>query len=514
MNHPAVYQSAVATKQQRLEALFADCQKQVISQIIGPFGLSLAMFEDRNGGNVTTLHNFSREDDGYIAEKDKASHTQSRKEYDREEYEISTFSDKSQKVRSRGMDDYTGQALAPESMDADHITSLKTISTNKKAHLALDTGKSLDPLKEMANANANLAATSKSINRSKGQHSLQDVQERRPDFGIDPERATALQQRSDEHINTTIDRALMKKQSSEILATGIDQSQKMGVRQALGIILTELVNGLFNEFKTLIKHGIQAGKTLFDEIRERFAKVIKSVIKKIPNAIAGFFEGGISGFMSNLLTFLLNSVLSTAKRFVTMIRDGLLGLWKALKMIFFPPKGMTKQQALQEGLKILGTVIITSIGFLLNETVNAFMATVPFVGAFADVLTPVLTGIVTGLLSALLAYQIDRWFDSAHQDEIFMDELMTDAKRRDAFANQLTALTEISLGNIENYNQSIVLYQNTGHNLADVGKSAAYTLTSLEQTVADTREQVQKSHQAIRFINESQTEIERFLKTL
>ncbi|HRM65539.1 MAG TPA: hypothetical protein PLB24_00900, partial [Comamonas denitrificans] len=127
---------------------------------------------------------------------------------------------------------------------------------------------------------------------------------------IDPERATALQQRSDEHINTTIDRALMKKQSSEILATGIDQSQKMGVRQALGIILTELVNGLFNEFKTLIKHGIQAGKTLFDEIRERFAKVIKSVIKKIPDAIAGFFEGGISGFMSNLLTFLLNSVLS------------------------------------------------------------------------------------------------------------------------------------------------------------------------------------------------------------
>ncbi len=155
----------------------------------------------------------------------------------------------------------------------------------------------------------------------------------------------------------------------------------MGVRQALGIVLTELVNGLFNEFKTLIKHGIQPGKTLFDEIRERFAKVIKSVIKKIPDAIAGFFEGGISGFMSNLLTFLLNSVLSTAKRFVTMIRDGLLGLWKALKTIFFPPKGMTKQQALQEGLKILGTVIITSIGFLLNETVNAFMATVPFVGS-------------------------------------------------------------------------------------------------------------------------------------
>lgn len=514
MNYPIVHQSAATTKQQRLEALFADCQKQVISQIIGPFGLSLAMFEDRNGGNVTTLHNFSRDDDGFIAEKDKASYTQSRKEYDREDYELSNFNEKSQKVRSRGIDDYTGQALSSDSMDADHITSLKTISTNKKAHLALETGKSLDALKEMANDDANLAATSKSINRSKREQSLQDVQKRRPDFGIDPERAAALQQRSDEHINTTINTALIKKQSSELLTTGMDQAQKMGVRQALGILLTELVNGLFNEFKTLIKHGIQAGKTLFDEIRERFAKVIESVIKKIPDAVAGFFEGGISGFMSNLLTFLLNNVLSTAKRFVTMIRDGLLGLWKAFKTIFFPPKGMTKQQALQEGLKILGTVIITSIGFLLNETVNAFMATMPFLGPFADVLTPVLTGIITGLLSALLAYQIDRYFDSVRQDEIFMDELMTDAKRRDAFANQLAALTEISLVNIENYNQSIVLYQNIGHNLAGAGKSAAYTLASLEQTVTETREQVKKSHKAIRFINESQIEIERFLKNL
>ena len=94
MNSPLVHQSAAATKQLRLEALFADCQKQVISQIIGPFGLSLAMFEDRSGGNVTTLHNFSRDDDGFIAEKDKASHAQASKEYDREEYEISTFNEK------------------------------------------------------------------------------------------------------------------------------------------------------------------------------------------------------------------------------------------------------------------------------------------------------------------------------------------------------------------------------------------------------------------------------------
>ena len=125
-------QTSTALKQQRLEKLFADCQHQVISQIIGPFGLSMAMFEDRNGGNVTTLHNFSREDDGYIAEIDRASHAKSQEQYDRMNYSVSDFSKRSQKVRSRGVDDYTGQDLSADEMDADHITSLKSIHDNKK----------------------------------------------------------------------------------------------------------------------------------------------------------------------------------------------------------------------------------------------------------------------------------------------------------------------------------------------------------------------------------------------
>ncbi|MDA6076156.1 hypothetical protein O0544_02525 [Edwardsiella anguillarum] len=67
---------------------------QVIGQIIGPFGLSTAMFEDRNGGNVTTLRNFERKDDDYVAtDSDRALHAHSRKDYNavvRSEYEIDT----------------------------------------------------------------------------------------------------------------------------------------------------------------------------------------------------------------------------------------------------------------------------------------------------------------------------------------------------------------------------------------------------------------------------------------
>jgi len=282
------------------------------------------------------------------------------------------------------------------------------------------------------------------------------------------------------------------------------------------VLLTELVNGLFNEFKVLIKQGVEAGKTLFEEIRQRLARVIESVVKKVPAAVGQMFQGGISGFMSNLLTFLINNFLSTAKRFVTVIREGLLGLFRAFKMIFFPPKHMTGDQALQEGLKILTTVVVTAVGLLLNETVATFMATVPFLKPFADLITPVLIGIMTGLLSAFLAYQIDCLFDRYRHSlsEKFMDELLADAKRRDEFANELVTLSESSLGNIENYSKSITLYQSIGVTLGSAGLAASATLASLEKTVAETGEQVAKSFAMIEFINESQSEIEDFLKTL
>lgn len=220
--------------------------------------------------------------------------------------------------------------------------------------------------------------------------------------------------------------------------------------------------------------------------------------------------------MSNLLTFLLNNFLSTAKRFVTMIREGLLGLFRAFKMIFFPPAHMTAQQALQEGLKMLTAVIVTSVGMLLNESIATFMATVPFLKPFADMLTPVLIGIATGLLSAFLSYQIDTFFDRSRftLSEKFMDEMLADGIRREAFASELVTLSERSLGNIENYATAITQYQAIGENLATATISTKATLACLERTTAETAVQVARSTAAIVFINESQAEIDDFLKNI
>ena len=546
-------------REQRLQKLFADCQQQVINQILGPFGLSMAMFEDKNGGNVTTLHNFSREDSDYVAtDNDKKMHDYSRTKYSKEirsEYEIhsqasansaggQTWDQKRNSKISQGKDEYTGFSVNATDQtvkladgrdvraELDHVVSIGEVHNNPKMHLALgkvvqdqESGKAkvdVSAIRTAVNSEENLALTNQSLNGSKSDNDLMEWSNKKREngktnqehFGVDAELMENKYREAKSHIEATANNELIKKQATELLQTGGTQALKMGMRQALGLLLTELANSLFNEIKVLVSHGIEAGKTLFEDIKERLSRVIKSVVDKIPDAISHMIEGGISGFMSNLITFLLNNLISTAKRFVTIIREGIIGLFKAFKMIFFPPHNMSNDQAMQAGLKILAGVVATTIGFLLNESVAAFMLTVPFLKPVADIVTPVLVGIVTGLLSAFLAYQIDCLFDSYRfsNRERAMDELMADTERREAFAQDLKSLSEKSLANIENYSNSIKIYQHIGATIGKAGAAASATLASLESVNASTARQVTNSRDMVDYINLSQIEIEAFLK--
>jgi len=503
-----------------LQKLFDDCQQQVVAQIIGPFGLSPAMFQDRNGGNVTTVHNFENASSNYVADKDQASYAASREKYDRDNIKDIKKSVKDG-LKAPGLDGYTGKKVDPSKLEADHVTSLKRINSTKKNHLAFNTGDGFDRLAEVANSPENLVATHRDINNPKRAKDLIEFANEVVDgetnadrLGMDPERMRAAKERSEKHLNKTADRAILVKQTGELVKTGASQAAQMGLRQAMGVLLNELVNGLFTEIKVLIRHGIEHGKSLFDDVRQRLARIVEGVAKKIPDAAAQMFEGGVSGFMSNLLTFMINGFLSTAKRFVTVIREGLIGLFKAFKMIMFPPKDMSADDALKAGLKLLSTVVVSSVGILLQETVTTFISTVPFLLPVAEVVSSVLVGTLSGLLSAFVAYQIDTLFDRKQYDEKLMDQLIFNAKRSDEFVNGLIQLSKTSLNNVSSYNESIARYQGVGRTLGAAGLAAGATLVSLQNTVAETRDQVIRSAAMIEYIESSQRDIEAFLEKL
>ncbi|WP_121497194.1 hypothetical protein [Pseudomonas aeruginosa] len=543
-------------REERLQKLFADCQQQVLGQIIGPFGLSMAMFEDKNGGNVTTLHNFSRDDDAYVAtESDKALHAHSKIEYDedvRSLYEIDTkkkadttggktWEKKRDEKIKQGVDEYTGAVVSLDgkitlksgevvNAELDHVVSIGETHRSAKNHLALGkvvtdpaTGEQVvdtSRIREMVNHDDNLALTNKPANGSKKAHDLKewagkeraDGTTNAEEFGLDDRLVDEAYSKARAHVESTANNALLKKQTTELLQTGAKQAALMGLRQSLGLLLTELVNGLFNEFKVLIKAGVEAGKTLFEEIKERLQRVIASVVKKIPAAASQAFQGGVSGFMSNLITFLINNFLSTAKRFVTIIREGLLGLVKAFKMIMFPPKGMTSSEALQEGLKVLTAVVVTSVGFLLQESVATFLKTLPFLIPVADAVSGVLIGIMTGLLSAFLAYQLDNLFERYRYayDEKLLDAIATDAKLSDRFASDMVSHAEASLAAIAMYAESIKSYQRTGETFAAAGMASQATVFSLYHVVSSAEAQVEETKEMISYLDETEAMLDDF----
>nr|GFD58853.1 hypothetical protein [Tanacetum cinerariifolium] len=80
-----------------------------------------------------------------------------------------------------------------------------------------------------------------------------DGSDNKTHFEVDEKLMQEKYDKAKKHIDNTADRALLKKQATELLETGGKQAIQMGLRQALGLLLTELVNGLFNEFKVLIK---------------------------------------------------------------------------------------------------------------------------------------------------------------------------------------------------------------------------------------------------------------------
>lgn len=463
-------------RKKRLDQLFDECQEQVISNIIGPFGLSKAMFEDKNGGNVTTLRNFERADDDYVAtDSDKLLHANSKEAYDvevRKQYEIKsgnkatekdaqgnpiTWDDKRERKMQQGQDDYTGQSLPADangtSYHLDHSVSVKKIHKTPKNHLALgkvvtdESGeKTVDVtlLRALVNDDSNLALMQAAANISKSDEDLMVWGNQKREngktnfehFGIDPEKAKEIHTKATQHIESTANNALLRKQTTELITTGGRQALSMGLRQSMGLLLTELVNGLFNEIKHLIINGIEAGKTLIEDVIARFKRVMQNVASRFKDAMQAFLEGGISGFMSNLLTFLINNLVSTSKKVVRMIREGLLGLYKALKMLFFPPKNMTSSEALQAGLKILSATVMVSAGILLEESLAAFLSAFPLLAPIAGMLTTVLVGIVTGILTALLAYQIDVFFHGLTEKNL--DELMVNEQLRNQLAHTLS----------------------------------------------------------------------------
>lgn len=466
--------------------LVESCRKEAISNIIGPLGLgSFMSLYDKLGGNVDTIFNVRR---GIYATDKERQRYKNRDKYDKNKYHSSdsyrNHNAQMKEKRKKGelIDPYTGKPLSSEH-DLDHTIPAKEIHDDPGRTLAEQDGV------ELANADSNLTATDPSINRSKGQlsmsefiqaienkkreisnqienlkkkekengnltdtqkKSLQELEDKLEKLdGLDYEKMLAADEKARKEYDHSLNVAYYTsgKFIKKLASTSLKEAGKMGIRQALGLLLCDLTNALFDELTDCWKNGIavQSNEKPLSAMRRRLKRVGEKVIRNWKNLIWAFRDGAISGFLSNLLTVFLNTFMTTAKNIIRIIRDGMSVLYGAAKAWLFPNQGLSKEEARDAALKLLVAGALSVGGIALEELVAKTFAAVPIPGK--ELLISIGVGVLTGVATAVVMYALDKWDPFGAKDAQKREAV---AKRISDDWERLKIENEQSLGRIEN----------------------------------------------------------------
>lgn len=414
-----LYELRESFNKERMEQLLDETKNGIISSIAIPFGIGKVISAyDKDGGNVTTIHNANNSI--YATDEDR---------YSREEYTNTKNSDGKQfsgagknsagaNLTRSEMDEnqmvqdaYTGKYQKADTTSPDHIESLSQHHKNggfmqtseKKADFATDEN--------------NLALTDRSINQSMRDFDKEEWMRKKAEGNIENKNRYAIDEEklkeqvekgkatSETHLPSGKEKAQYYIKNSAI--TGLNEGMKMGSQQAFGVLLVEFFSSSFREIRNAFNERLE-GETLYKDIKIRLKRIGHNISSKWKDVFQGFSYGFISGFISNLITVIVNMFVTTAKRIVRMIREGVFSLLKALKLILFPPASMSYQEVMHEAMKLIAAGGVIIVGVSLEEVVEKIVINIPFIAPIAPVVTAVIVGSLTAIAMALVTYLIDK----------------------------------------------------------------------------------------------------------
>lgn len=442
---------------QRLNVLIDDCKSSVLDSIIKPFGIAGFLFEDKLGGNVDTIHNVRNTDERYNNGQGIYATEENKKRYDeRPEYKYIDYHDdnenykkhrediiNSKKNNETIIDAYTNLEIGNDDVvSIEHIISASDVSKDPAVILARANGA------EIANDNSNLCNINGQLNSSiktdspseyldkmkrlknpEARQNLLNYLNSKSELTPEEQKAKKLLEQKNAMVENEeevqelgrkarqeMDKKLNEKYytskefAKNLGITGAKEGLKMGTQQAIGLMVREFTLAVFSEAEDIFskRHNIKLNNEFIKSLKERFERISKRILSKWKDVVAAFGSGVVSGFFSNIITVIINSFLTTSKRAVKIIREGFYSLLKALKMLFFLPENMTKEEAAHEATKLISSGLIVAGGVALEEILQKALESVPIIGFFADEIATVILGIVTGLSIAFVVYIIDK----------------------------------------------------------------------------------------------------------
>lgn len=411
-------------------------QSVVIDSLLGPFGLSASMFDDREGGNVTTVHNFEKgvtANDSDAARHEAYLRAQS-ETFNREDYEGALPGERKSIFKQVDSVEnyYTGADMAKDGNAVrDHVVSAHEIEMSAKGQL----GQTREERVATANKDENKVWTDRSLNASKsdddllewaGRANAQDPSRTNAEFyGADSERIHEAHGRARKAVERAQNLAVLKKQAREFAMQGGIEAGKLAFRQVLGLLLKELAEGVIQDIKALIREGFQSLKQLVEMLRLRVGQTIASFKERWADYLKEGAMAGLAGFLSSLATLLINTLVTTAKHVVTIIREGTLAVVKSVKLIISPDPGMTASDVAFEVLRLLSGALTTVVGLATQEALAKALMSVPLLTPFANEIA----GVATALLSGTAGLLVVLAFDHVKQSMAFRRKQHADIHR-------------------------------------------------------------------------------------
>ena len=429
--------------------LFLQYRKVIVESIITSFGLDF-LINDQHGGDVDTILNVRKIGDDssmYYKNVKNEENYNNRGDYSKSKIDSDPkfidFRDEQKKERLKGTlkDEYTGKTLKKDAeVDIDHTIATKTIHDDRGANLS-----GVD-VNELANDKSNLAPTNSALNRSmqdktadeykaymdeKKAHVQANIDELKSKSNMtekDKQKLAKYENRKDEldeQFNDDTYKNLKRKEAqakkvyeAKINATYYTSSKfvtdtakaaanvgaRMGVRQVVGFIFTEIWFSVEDEFKK-IKDDFDLGK-LLNAIGIGVKKGFINAKEKYKELWDKLCSGTVAGIISSVTTTICNIFFTTSKNVVRVIRQSYASLVDAAKVLFLNPDQLVLGERIRAFAKILSTGASIVVGTLVSQGIeNTPILGIPVVG---DIIPEFCGSFVTGIMTCSLLFFFDR----------------------------------------------------------------------------------------------------------
>lgn len=429
-----------------MDGLFKQYERVIIDSIITSFGLDF-LIKDRHGGDVDTIHNVRQigidKNMTYKNIENETSYNNleaynSTSYHSHTEY-VNYNKEGSQKKKDGTLiDGYTGKTFKRnDKIDLDHIISANEIHRDRGRVLAGLSGENL------ANERSNLVHTNQSINRSKKdktmeeyikelpakyertvleieklkvkekltekqQTLLKNLEVKRDNLeSANIERMKKLDEKARREYNKKIEIEYYSssKFKKNLAFAGTNLAFKMGLKQALGLIFTEIWFSVKNE---LASNTNKSDLTSFlESVISGVKKGIEIAKEKYKEILSRFKDGAIAGVLSSITTTICNIFFTTSKNIVKIMRYLYVSIIQATKILFFNPDNLEFGERIRAVLKILATGASVIVGVLVGEFVDKLF-TIPGLGIVREVCQVFTTTFVTGIMSCTLLHYLDK----------------------------------------------------------------------------------------------------------